>query len=78
MNAFINDQSTFDRYLAIDPYMVGQEISEKVQNISDDSDHWDKSIYISIARTFPDSLSFNEMKSDHNEIIKVSLQFLVK
>lgn len=64
MNLFVNNNELFQHYLVIDPWMIGQEISRKLQSKFDSSSIENKSVFVTMARTFPDSIAYDEIKTD--------------
>lgn len=64
LNVFINNNEVFKHYLVIDPWLIGQEISRKIRAKFDSGSIQNKSVFVTMARTFPDNLSYSDIKTD--------------
>jgi predicted alpha/beta superfamily hydrolase len=64
LTTFIEKNSSFDKYIAIDPYIVEQELPERYRLAHEKGIINNGALYLSIARTFPDSIDLSQLKND--------------
>ena len=71
MSTFLQKSNMFSSYISIDPYLINQNIPSQYVELSETSNFKNKSLYISIARTFPDNLTLEEAVNDTSDSTKM-------
>ena len=71
MSTFLQKNNLFNSYISIDPYLINQNIPSQYLELSKINTFKNKSLYISIARTFPENLTFEEAVNDISDSTKM-------